>query len=85
LVLKNSKEKRTCTILALFVVDPDKRIISTKDIPILNWTKEEINHHLRFMFHQKYFVTQFNKEVFERNIRYANINITTNLILKLII
>jgi len=65
--LKNPKEKGTRTILALFVVDPDHKIISTKDVPLSTWTKKEIDHHrLRLMFHRKYFVKQFNKEVFER-------------------
>lgn len=57
------------TILAFFVVDPDKRIISTKDIPkqqTLFSLEEAHFHRERLMFHRKFFVDKLNKKVFER-------------------
>jgi hypothetical protein len=55
------------TILALFVIDPDNRIISTQDVPVSTWTKDQIDYHReRLMFHRKYFVKQLNKEIYER-------------------
>ena len=64
------------TILAFFVIDPDRKIISTADIPpqqpwaensVNSFTKEEADfHRLRLMYHRKFFVNQLNSEIFER-------------------
>lgn len=57
------------TILAFFVIDPNHKIISTKDIPQQQklFTIEEANYHReRLMYHRKYFVDKLNKKVFER-------------------
>jgi len=65
--LKDPKKPSSRIILALFVIDPDNRIVSTQDVLPSNWNVEEMNHHReRLMFHRKYFVSQLNKEVFER-------------------
>ena len=57
------------TILAFFVIDPKHRIVSTQDIPPQQgiMTLEQAQYHReRLMFHRKYYVKQFNEEVFER-------------------
>ncbi len=63
------KEKSLRTILAFFVIDPDHKIISTKDIPPQQkiFTIEKANYHReRLMFHRKFFVDQLNEEIFQR-------------------
>ena len=65
--LEEGKDKGTRTIVALFLVDPDSRIISTEDITETPLSQEEINFHReRLMYHRKYFVNKLNEEVFER-------------------
>lgn len=57
------------TILAFFVIDPNHKIISTRNIPRQQklFTIEEANYHReRLMYHRKYFVDRLNKKVFER-------------------
>jgi hypothetical protein len=55
------------TILVFFVIDPEKRIISTADIQPPSMTPEEAEFHReRLMFHRKFFVKTLNQEIFER-------------------
>ena len=65
-LLDHNKDS-TRTIIAFFIIDPKRPIISTKDIPKQQFTKEEANYFReRLMYHRKYFVSQMNEEVFER-------------------
>lgn len=56
------------TILCFFIVDPDHRIISTKDIPkqqnVMSLEDAKF-YRERLMFHRKYYVDQFNQKVME--------------------
>lgn len=66
----NISESSLRTILAFFVIDPDHRIISTKDIPPQQelFSLDEAKYHReRLMFHRKYFVNKLNETVFERS------------------
>ena len=57
------------TILAFFVIDPQHRIVSTKDVPPQQglFSQSEAEHHReRLMVHRKYFINQLNEIVFER-------------------
>lgn len=62
-------ETSTRTILAFFVIDPEHRIISTKNIlpQQLIISREKANHYRqRLMYYRKYFVDSLNEEVIER-------------------
>ena len=75
--LKNNSEKGTRIILAFFLIDPNHRIISTKDIlpqqedylgkkSKVTFSKNVANFHReRLMFHRKFVVDEMN-QVFER-------------------
>lgn len=59
----------TRTILAFFVIDPDHRITSTKDVPPqqLTMTREKAEKYReRLMLHRSFYVDTLNEEVFER-------------------
>lgn len=56
-------------ILAFFVIDPNHRIISTKDVePQYDFfTREKAEYYReRLMFHRKYFYSILNEQIFER-------------------
>ncbi len=64
-----SKDSGLRTIVAFFLIDPERRIISTKDVPpqqqIFSWVEAE-TFRQQLMFHRKYFVDRLNKRVYER-------------------
>lgn len=67
--LEEGCDKSLRTILAFFVIDPNHKIISTKDVAPqqdIFTTEYAIHIRERLMFHRKYFVDKLNKKVFER-------------------
>jgi hypothetical protein len=57
------------TIVAFFVIDPDRPIIDTSQVPPQQGVfsvHEALHYRKRLMYHRKYFVNQINKEVYQR-------------------
>lgn len=67
--LEDGRTHSTRTILCFFLVDPDVRIVSTKDVPpqqdVTPRAVAEKNREM-LMYYRKYFVDELNEEVFER-------------------
>ncbi len=80
IIFPNTLQHRVCefslvgvsgvrTILALFVINPTKRIVSTLNVAPQQhiFTREEAEHHReRLMYHRKWFIDTLNKKIFER-------------------
>ena len=80
----------TRTIIAFFVIDPNHRIISTRDINPQQtiFSPEEANlYRDRLMYHRKYFVSSLNKKVLRDLSRCVNIRrpITTFVVILIVI
>lgn len=57
-------------ILAFFVIDPNNRIVSTKDVPpqqTIMSLPDALHYRERLMVHRKFFINQLNEIVFLRN------------------
>lgn len=67
--LQDGRSESRRTILCFFLVDPDTKIVSTKDVPPQQDViprEIALKNRERLMYYRKYFVDELNKEVFER-------------------